>query len=165
MKECQLRQKDDYDVPVIKNASVVRDENGQVLGVVETVTDVTELNEARTRAERAALRLGEVHRFDNIIGNSQAMRDVFSAFSAAAKSDATVIIQGESGTGKELVAGAIHYNSERKEHLLVTVNCSALSESLLESELCGHVKGAFTGALRDKIGRFEEDFRRLSFPR
>lgn len=156
VKECQLRHKDGYDVPVIKNASVVRDEDGQVLGVVETVTDVTELNEARTRAERAALRLGEVHRLDNIIGKSQAMRDVFSAISAAADSDATVIIQGESGTGKELVAGAIHYNSERKEHPLVTVNCSALSESLLESELFGHVKGAFTGALRDRIGRFEE---------
>ncbi len=155
-KECQLRHKDGYDVPVIKNASVVKDENGNILGVVETVTDVTELNLARQRAEQAALRLGEMHRLDNIIGKSQAMRDVFTAIKAAADSDATVIIQGESGTGKELVAGAIHFNSTRRDKPLVTVNCSALSESLLESELFGHTKGAYTGAVRDRIGRFEE---------
>ena len=155
-KECNLRHKEGYDVAVIKNASVVKDEDGKILGVVETVTDLTELNRARQRAEQAALRLGEIHRLDNIIGKSQAMRDVFTAIQAAADSDATIIIQGESGTGKELVAGAIHFHSERKEKPLVTVNCSALSESLLESELFGHAKGAYTGALRDRIGRFEE---------
>ncbi len=156
VKECHLRHKSGHDVPIIKNASVVKDEDGNILGVVETVTDVTELNQARQRAEQAALRLGEIHRLDNIIGKSQAMRDVFTAIKAAADSDATIIIQGESGTGKELVAGAIHFNSMRKDKPLVTVNCSALSESLLESELFGHAKGAYTGALRDRIGRFEE---------
>ncbi len=156
VKECQLRHKDGHDVPVIKNASVVKDEDGVILGVVETVTDVTELNQARQRAEQAALRLGEIHRLDNIIGKSQAMRDVFTAIRAAADSDATIIIQGESGTGKELVAGAIHFNSMRKDKPLITVNCSALSESLLESELFGHARGAYTGAVRDRIGRFEE---------
>ncbi|NOR25515.1 MAG: PAS domain S-box protein, partial [Desulforhopalus sp.] len=156
VKECQLRHKDGYDVPVIKNASVVKDEEGKILGVVETVTDVSELNQARQRAEQAALRLGEIHRLDNLIGKSQAMRDVFTAIKAAADSNSTIIIQGESGTGKELVAGAIHFNSTRRDRPLVTVNCSALSESLLESELFGHAKGAYTGALRDRIGRFEE---------
>ena len=97
-----------------------------------------------------------MHRFENIIGKSQAMQDVYTAIKAAADSDATIIIQGESGTGKELVAGAIHFNSMRKDMPLITVNCSALSESLLESELFGHAKGAYTGALRDRIGRFEE---------
>ncbi len=155
-KECQLQHKKGHDVSVIKNASFVKDEKGRLLGVVETVTDLTELNQARKRAEEVALRLGEVHRLDNIIGKSRAMREVFSAIRAAAASDATILIQGESGTGKELVAGAIHYNSERKNKLLVTVNCSALSETLLESELFGHVKGAYTGAVRDRIGRFEE---------
>ena len=156
VKECQLRHKDGYDVPIIKNASVVKDEDGKILGVVETVTDVTELNQARQRAEQAALRLGEIHRLDNIIGKSQAIRDVFAAIKAAADSDATIIIQGESGTGKEMVAGAIHFNSTRRNKPLVTVNCSALSESLLVSELFVHAKGAYTGALRDRSGRFEE---------
>jgi len=154
--ECLLRHKDGYDVPVIKNASVVWDEDESIIGVVETVTDLTELNKARQKAEAAARRLGEIHRLDNIIGKSQAMRKVFTAIKAAALSNATILVQGESGTGKELVAGAIHYNSERKNKALITVNCSALSESLLESELFGHVKGAYTGALRDRIGRFEE---------
>jgi len=91
-----------------------------------------------------------------IIGKSRAMQQVFTAIRAAAASEATILIQGESGTGKELVAGAIHFNSDRRKGPLVAVNCSALSENLLESELFGHVKGAFTGANRDRMGRFEE---------
>ena len=155
-KECLLQHKEGHDVPVIKNASVVRDEDENIIGVVETVTDLTELNKARKKAEEAVLKLGEIHRMDNLIGKSQAMRKVFTAIIAAASSNATVLVQGESGTGKELVAGAIHYNSERKNKPLITVNCSALSESLLESELFGHIKGAYTGAIRDRVGRFEE---------
>ena len=155
-KECHLQHKEGHDVPVIKNAGVVRDEDENIIGVVETVTDLTKLNKARKKAEEAVLKLGEIHRMDNLIGKSQEMRKVFTAIKAAASSNATVLIQGESGTGKELVAGAIHYNSEREDKPLITVNCSALSESLLESELFGHVKGAYTGAMRDRIGRFEE---------
>jgi PAS domain S-box-containing protein len=156
VKECFLKHKEGHNVSIIKNASVVRDENNNIIGVVETVTDMTELSKARRKIEEAALRLGEIHRLDNIIGKSRAMRDVFTAIKAAAASDVTVLVQGHSGTGKELVAGAIHYNSERAAGPLMTVNCSALSESLLESELFGHVKGAYTGALHDRAGRFEE---------
>jgi PAS domain S-box-containing protein len=156
VKECMLQHKGGRPVPVIKNASVVRDEDNAIIGVVETVTDMTELNKARRKIEEAALRLGEMHRLDNIIGKSAVMRDVFTAIKAAAASDATVLIQGQSGTGKELVAGAIHYHSDRAAGPLITVNCSALSETLLESELFGHVKGAYTGALHDRAGRFEE---------
>jgi two-component system response regulator HydG len=155
-KECHLRHRDGHDVPVIKNARVVKDEAGRVIGVVETVTDLSELSDARLRAEEAARKLGEMYTFGNLIGKSRVMQDVFAAIRAAAASDAAVLIQGESGTGKELVAGAIHHNSSRAAKPLVTVNCSALSESLLESELFGHVRGAFTGALRDRRGRFEE---------
>jgi len=155
-KECQVRHKNGHEVSVIKNASVVRDRNGKAIGVVETLTDLTELNQARDRAEEARLRLAEIHRMDNLIGKSRAMQRVFSAIRAAAASDVTILVQGESGTGKELVAGAIHFNSARKDHPLVVVNCSALSETILESELFGHVKGAYTGAIRDRIGRFEQ---------
>jgi PAS domain S-box-containing protein len=155
-KECRLRHKDGRDIPVIKNAGVVHDDQDRVIGVVETVTDLTEIHQARQKAEEASFRLGEIHRLDNIIGKSHLMQEVFAAIRAAAASEATILIQGESGTGKELVAGAIHYNSERKGFPLVTVNCSALPETLLESELFGHVRGAFTGAVRDRAGRFEE---------
>jgi len=154
-KECFLRHKDGHDVSVVKSARTVR-EQGSIRGVVETVTDMTELQKARRKAEEARFRLGELHRFENIIGKSHLMQEVFSALKAVAGSEATVLIQGESGTGKELAAGAIHYNSERNSGPFVSVNCSALSESLLESELFGHVKGAFTGAARDRSGRFEE---------
>ncbi len=155
-KECLIRHKEGYDAPVIKKASVVKDEKGRILGVVETITDLTELKLAREKASDAALRLAEMHCMDNLYGKSRAMQQVFATISAAAASEATVLIQGESGTGKELVAGAIHYNGHRRDMPMVTVNCSALAESLLESELFGHVKGAFTGANRDHRGRFEE---------
>jgi transcriptional regulator with PAS, ATPase and Fis domain len=155
-KECQLQHKAGHEVPIIKHASVVKDDDGRVLGVVETVTDISELNRARRRAEAASRKLGEIHRLDNIIGKSLAMGKVFTAIRLAAASDATVLIMGQSGTGKELIAGAIHYNSDRKDNPLVTVNCSALPENLLESELFGHIKGAYSGAIRSRIGRFEE---------
>jgi len=154
--ECFLRHKDGHSVPVIKNARVIRETDDSIIGIVEAVTDLTELEKARTKMAEASFRLGELYQFNNIIGKSHPMQQVFAAIRAAAASEATVLIQGESGTGKELVAGAIHYDSDRKHHPLITVNCSALTESLLESELFGHVRGAFTGALRDRIGRFEE---------
>lgn len=155
-KECMLRHKDGHDVPVLKSARLITDAAGTILGVVETVTDLTELYEARKQADSAILRLGELSRLDRIIGKSHAMQQVFAAIEAAAASEATVLLEGESGTGKERIAGAIHRNSPRSAGPMVTVNCSALSELLLESELFGHVKGAYTGAVRDRCGRFEE---------
>ena len=93
--------------------------------------------------------------FGNIIGKSKAIRDVFDTIQKVAPSNATVLIEGDSGTGKELVAKSIHFNSSRRDKPLVAVSCSALAESLLESELFGHEKGAFTGAVAMKKGRFE----------
>ncbi|MFO7840022.1 MAG: sigma 54-interacting transcriptional regulator [Desulfosalsimonadaceae bacterium] len=154
--ECHLEHRDGHIVSVIKNVRVVKDEDNQLLGVVETITDLTELNQVRMKFEEAQRKLVKTYQFGNIIGKSHAMQEVFNSIDMAAKSNATVLIHGESGTGKELVAGAIHYNSAREKAPMLTVNCSALSESLLESELFGHVRGAFTGATHDRIGRFEQ---------
>ena len=155
-RECFLRHKDGHDVLVMKSARIVQGQDGFVKGVVETVADLTELEKVRKNAEEAKQRLGEIYQFDKIIGKSSGMQHVFSSIRAAAASEATILLQGESGTGKELVAGAIHHNSSRSEMPFVSLSCNALSESLLESELFGHVRGAFTGALRERTGRFEE---------
>ncbi|CAA9483560.1 MAG: Two-component system response regulator protein, partial [uncultured Sphingomonadaceae bacterium] len=107
--------------------------------------------------ENAQLRaqVRDRYRFENIIGDSPAMHDVFATVGQVANSRATVLLLGETGTGKEMIAKAIHYNSPRKDNPFIRVNCGALSGTLLESELFGHVKGSFTGAIKDKIGRFE----------
>ncbi len=95
------------------------------------------------------------YRFGNFIGKSKAMQDVFDTIRKVAPSSATVLVEGPSGTGKELVAKSIHFNSPRRDKPFIAVNCSALAENLLESELFGHEKGAFTGAVASKKGRFE----------
>ncbi len=100
-------------------------------------------------------RIDEQFAFGNIIGNSQAMQEMFETLKLVAPSDATVLITGESGTGKELIANALHENSSRKEYPFIKLNCAALNENLLESELFGHEAGAFTGAAARRKGRFE----------
>ncbi|MCO5144433.1 MAG: sigma 54-interacting transcriptional regulator [Oligoflexia bacterium] len=114
--------------------------------------------EISTREERInALNkeLGVRYRYDNIIGKSKPMQDVYTLLDKIKNSDSTVMISGENGTGKELIARAIHYNSPRKDKVILTINCAAFNENLLDSELFGHVKGAFTGAVKDKKGLFE----------
>src|SRR3954463_4038404 len=98
----------------------------------------------------------EKYRFENIIGTSGKMQDIYNLIAKVADTDSTILIQGESGTGKELVARALHFNSNRQHQPFVAINCSALPENLLESELFGHKKGSFTGAVQDKAGLFEE---------
>ena len=98
---------------------------------------------------------GSKYRFENIIGSSPRMQAVFRLIAQCAPTNTTVLITGESGTGKELIARAIHYNSLRKDQPIVPVDCMSLSENLLESELFGHVKGAFTGAVANKRGLLE----------
>ncbi len=111
----------------------------------------------RLREENTHLKqeLKEKYDFSHIVGNSNAMKLVYEQISQVAKSNATVLLRGESGTGKEMIANAIHYNSLRSKRPLVKINCAALPETLIESELFGHEKGAFTGADRFKKGRFE----------
>ncbi|MBN1613529.1 MAG: sigma-54-dependent Fis family transcriptional regulator [Deltaproteobacteria bacterium] len=115
------------------------------------------LSFARLKEENLVLKdsLIEKYDFGKLIGYSNCMKKVFENIEKVSTSDSTVIIYGESGTGKELVARAIHFNSDRRNHHLVPVNCGAIPEELLESELFGHEKGAFTGAFRNRVGRFE----------
>lgn len=115
------------------------------------------LERQRLASENSSLRqkLQEEHSFRNIIGNSEEMREIYAMVSQVSSSDTTVLIRGESGTGKELVAKAIHYNSPRRDKSFIRVNCAAIPENLIESEFFGYEKGAFTGALARKKGRFE----------
>lgn len=121
------------------------------------IHNLVQLEKNEWLAERKQLtdNLRGKYRFDNIIGSSPVMLDVLSTIGQVASSRATVLLLGETGCGKELIAKAIHYNSPRRDKPLIRVNCGALSPQLLESELFGHMKGAFTGAVKDKIGRFE----------
>jgi len=111
----------------------------------------------RLREENLRLKrdLRDQYSFENMIGHSRAMKEIFTLIEKVAPTDSTVLITGESGTGKEMAARAIHYQSNRRENPFVSINCAALPEALLESELFGHVKGAFTGAVCDKKGMFE----------
>jgi len=120
----------------------------QVKNAVERHRLSRELRSLRNEVE-------ERYQFGSIIGRTPRMQEIFQIIRTVAETDATVLIHGESGTGKELIARAIHYNSRRKDKPFVVVSCSALPETLLESELFGHEKGSFTGAIRQRIGRFE----------
>jgi Nif-specific regulatory protein len=115
------------------------------------------LEKERLRAENRRLQnvLKDKYSISNIVGNSNKMREVFQMVSQVCMSNATVLIRGESGTGKELVANSIHYSSHRAKNPFVKVNCAALPVNLIESELFGHEKGSFTGAIKQKIGKFE----------
>ena len=120
--------------------------------IIEKANDyhrlIHENNQLRNQLQR------EFH-FDNIVGSSPQMKRVFEMVRKVARTNSTVLIRGESGTGKELIAKAIHYNSERKNKALITINCGAIPQELLESELFGYEKGAFTGAVKSRMGRFE----------
>ena len=134
-------------VPVSVSTSVLRDASGRFIGGVETIRDLSQVEELRKELE-ARYSLGD------IIGRSQAMRDLFGILPAVAASDSTVVIHGASGTGKELFARAIHNMSPRRDKRFVAINCGAMPDSLLESELFGYRAGAFTDARQDRPGRF-----------
>ncbi len=152
--ECTLTRKDGSLIPVVKNGRVVQIGN-KPLGAVETFQDISHLREQENRVQALKEALEKQGGIPRIIAKSHAMEVVFEQIRFAAGSTANTFIHGESGTGKELTAKAIHEMSDRKDGPFVAVNCSALPENLLESELFGHVKGSFTGAIKDKIGRIE----------
>ncbi len=134
-------------IPVSISTALLRDEDGEPIGGVETFRDLSVVEELRKE-------LSGQWGFADMIGKSRAMRQVFEVLPQIAESECTVLIEGESGTGKELVARAIHDLSPRANGPLVSVNCASLPETLLASELFGHVAGAFTDARTDKPGRF-----------
>ncbi|HDQ04197.1 MAG TPA: PAS domain S-box protein [Deltaproteobacteria bacterium] len=144
--ECGHQQH--YRQLVSVNSSPLLDYHGNFTGAVMVIRDITRLNSLERE-------LYERHKFQNIIGRSEKMQEIYGLLEDLANLETTVLITGESGTGKELVARALHFSGHRAFSPFVTVNCSALTESLLESELFGHVRGAFTGAIKDKQGRFD----------
>ncbi|MDR1893556.1 MAG: sigma 54-interacting transcriptional regulator [Spirochaetales bacterium] len=148
----------------MRTGDVNLDEDIKVLSIIGSMIAQAVKVRRRVKEEQDRLTLqhswlvpdpDRIYRPPNLIGNSQAIQGVYDQIAQVSGSDATVLIRGESGTGKELVAGAIHYNSPRKDKPFIKVNCAALPESVIESELFGHEKGAFTSAVAKRKGRFE----------
>jgi two-component system response regulator AtoC len=124
----------------------------EILAKVETISQLKSLMKENQYLRE---KLSQKYNFNNIIGKNKKMLELFDLIKDIAKTNSTILINGESGTGKELIANAIHFNSDRIKKPFVKVNCGVLAENLLESELFGHMKGSFTGAIKDKLGRFE----------
>lgn len=144
----------------VTGSKIVREELETNTGQVEVIGGLSakfmwQLIEERIKSKAMEEVLRERYSFENIIGKSERMQEIYRLLPKIAKTNSTVLIEGESGTGKELIAHSIHHLSPREDKAFIRVNCGALAEGLLESELFGHVKGAFTGAITHKLGRFE----------
>ncbi len=143
-----IRNKRNEIVHLLVNAAPLYDEKGHIIGGIETFRDVSKNMWMQEELQRQ-------YGYTTIVGQSQAMKKVYETLGALVNTDTTVLIQGDSGTGKELIARALHFYGQRKDKSFVALNCSALPEGVLETELFGHAKGAFTGAIRDHVGKFE----------
>jgi len=157
--ERRMRRKDGQYRWLLVQYNPLRDERGEVIRWYATGTDIDDRKQAeeRTRQENFALReqIDQVFMFEEIVGSSPALKSVLSSILKVAPTDSTVLITGETGTGKELIARAIHKSSQRSAQPFISVNCAAIPSPLIASELFGHEKGAFTGALQRRQGRFE----------
>ncbi|MGA1875609.1 MAG: sigma 54-interacting transcriptional regulator [bacterium] len=142
------------------NESPVRGKRGEIMQIMGIGRDISERkrleDQLREYQEKQTQKFKGIYRFGDIIGQSKKMREIYDLIKIVSQNNSTVLLRGESGTGKELIARAIHSHSPRERCPFVEVTCSVLSEHLLESELFGHVKGAFTGAIKDRPGRFEQ---------
>lgn len=154
-QECKLLSKDGRELYIHGNVRMIMDDDGRVGGAVGCFTDLTDFVLANEKITLLEEQTKQRDAFEKLVGRSAPMQEVFRRLRLAAQSEVTVFVSGESGTGKELAACAIHSVSDRCNKPFIAVNCSAIPETLLESELFGHVKGAFTGATRDKVGVFE----------
>lgn len=154
-KKCMITNSKRQTIPVIKSATVLYDDKNRIIGAVETLKDITE--NIHYKNELASIK--RIYHIDDgfhgIIGRTPKMQRLYEHIESVASLDTPVMILGESGTGKEMVAKALHETGNRAANPFIKVNCAALSENILESELFGHVKGAYTGAETDRIGRFE----------
>jgi PAS domain S-box-containing protein len=139
--------KDGKEIPISISTAVLRDQGGKIIGGVETFRDLSAIEELKKE-------LRQQYTFQDIVSKNHTIQEIFQILPDIAESDSTVLIQGSSGSGKELFAKAIHHLSLRGDNPFIKVNCGALPDNLLESELFGYVKGAFTDAKRDKPGRF-----------
>ena len=159
MVECGISEVDAKSACAkVKKFSVQDFDNmKELVGIVadEVSTFHSEISKREARIMDLNSELGNKYRYHNLIGKSKKMQQVYHLLSKVSNSESTILIQGENGTGKEMVAKAIHYNSTRKDAVFMAVNCSAFNDNLLDSELFGHVKGSFTGAVKDKKGVFE----------
>ena len=154
--ECEIRHKLGHAVPVVRRTKPVPGASGEPIGVVVALVDVSAIKRARGEIRRLTREVARSGRFGELVGSSEPMRRLYEAIDLVAETDASVVIEGETGTGKELVARMIHARGPRRDKAFVAVNCGALAETLLDAELFGHVKGAFTGAVADRAGRFEQ---------
>ena len=146
--ESNMQHSDGSVIPIKLNAAILQNGEGEPIGGVISFRDMSDFELMREKFSRS-------NQFCGIVGHGKPMQEIFKLIKEISDSDASVLIQGESGTGKEIVANAIQANSQRKDKCFVKVNCSVFSPQLLASELFGHVKGAFTGAIKDRPGRFE----------
>jgi len=165
MVQCPMRKTMQHQLPITKKRTICNkkgqiltvtattnllyDLNNQPIGGVETIVDVTEFERLKEKWQ------GKKYNLGNIVGKSPKMLEMYDLIESLSGSTSSVLIQGETGTGKGLIANAVHYHSPKRRGPFVHVNCAAIPETLLESELFGHVKGAFTGAVSDRKGRFE----------
>jgi len=171
MELLQILSKDFPQVPVIMitaHGTIKTAVEAMKIGAKDYILKPLSLDEILTKVERITQlsnlikeneyllnKLQQTYDFTNMVGKTEKIQQLFRLIKDVAATNTTVLIEGESGVGKELIANAIHYNSPRVKRPFVKINCGVLAESLLESELFGHVRGAFTGAIKDKIGRFE----------
>jgi len=146
-RQVNILTKDGRELPISISTAVLRNQNGEIMGGVETFRDLSPIETLRKELSRKVS-------FQDIISQNHRMQEIFAILPDIAESDSTVLIQGPSGSGKELFARAIHNLSHRNNQSFIAVNCAALPDSLLESELFGYVRGAFTDARKDKPGRF-----------
>ncbi|MDH7605956.1 MAG: sigma 54-interacting transcriptional regulator, partial [Melioribacter sp.] len=146
--ELEILHKSGRKIPIRVNSNILINNKNEKIGAVETFMDISEI-------KNLSAHLSEFFKYENIVGRNKEIKQIISVLESVAQTDSSVLITGESGTGKELAARAIHLNSSRKTGPFIAVNCSAFVESLIESELFGHEKGAFTGAIKTKIGKFE----------